>query len=236
MVKCQLKVIPWHCTTTPQSMSSTCIKILHLTVSEIEPREDCQTHGHYDKVKGQIKVTPRCCTPTLPTNVPTTSQFPIIYGFRDKAWTTLPASHPASKYPKLFGTLFFWCFQIFSDHSKSLYWLPVKQQIIFKTLVLIHKYLNTGKPKYFALYLSLYTSAVKTRCSNPEKMFLKVTFYSSSVHNSRVHFNMCFSYDAKNTRMIYHWKFELLLQYHVSKGDIILICFRSLSFPTFSYY
>ena len=33
---------------------------------------------------------------------------------------------------------------------KSLHWLPVKQQIIFKTLLLIYKYLTTGKPKYFA--------------------------------------------------------------------------------------
>ena len=80
---------------------------------------------------------------------------------------------------------------------KSLHWLPVKQQIIFKTLLLIHKFLATGKPKpkYFALYLSLYTSAVKTRRSNPEKMFIKVPFYSSSVHKSKVHFNKS-SYDA----------------------------------------
>ena len=82
---------------------------------------------------------------------------------------------------------------------KSLYWLPVKQCIIFKTLVLGYKYLTTSKPKYFALYLSLYTSAVKTRCSNPEKMFLKVPFYSSSVHKSKVHFNKFFSYDAPNS-------------------------------------
>ena len=79
---------------------------------------------------------------------------------------------------------------------KCLHRLPVKQRIIFKTLVLIHKYLTTGKPKYSATYLSLYTSAVKTRCSNSEKMFLKVPFYSSSVHKSDIHFNKCFSYDA----------------------------------------
>ena len=38
---------------------------------------------------------------------------------------------------------------------KSLHWLPVKQQIIFKILVLIHKYLTTRKLKYFAPFLSL---------------------------------------------------------------------------------
>ena len=79
---------------------------------------------------------------------------------------------------------------------KSLHWLPVKQRIIFKTLLLTYKFLTTGKPKYFVPYLSLYTSAVKTRRSNPEKMFLKVPFYSSSVHKSKVHFNKSFSYDA----------------------------------------
>ena len=36
----------------------------------------------------------------------------------------------------------------------------------------------------------------QTRRSNPEKMFLKVPFYSSSVHKSKVHFNKSFSYDA----------------------------------------
>ena len=45
---------------------------------------------------------------------------------------------------------------------KSLLWLPVKQRIIFKTLLLVYKFLTTGKQKYFAPYLSLYTSAVKT--------------------------------------------------------------------------
>ena len=79
---------------------------------------------------------------------------------------------------------------------KSLHWLPVKQRIIFKTLLLIYKFLTTGKPKCFAPYLSLYTSAVKTRHSNPEKMFLKVPFYISSVHKSKVHFNKSFSHDA----------------------------------------
>ena len=51
---------------------------------------------------------------------------------------------------------------------KTLHWLPIKQRIIFKTLVLVYKYLTTGQPKYFAPYLSLYKSAVNIRCSNPK--------------------------------------------------------------------
>ena len=99
------------------------------------------------------------------------------------------------------------CFLIFSCHSN-----------------LIHKYLITGRPKYFALYLSLYIS------SNPEKMFLKVPFYSSSVYKSKVHFNKYFSYTMlQNSEMICHWKFELLLHFCISKVDLKLICFRNHS-------
>ena len=79
---------------------------------------------------------------------------------------------------------------------KSLHCLPVKQRIIFETLLLLYKFLTSGKPKYFAPYLSLYTSAVTTRHSNPEKVFLKVHFYSSSFHKSKVHFSKSFSNDA----------------------------------------
>ena len=115
---------------------------------------------------------------------------------------------------------------------KSLHWLPVKQQIIFKTLLLIYNFLTTGKPKTLPHICLLYRSAVKTRCSNPEKMFLKVHFYSSTVHKSKVHFNKSFSYDAPNG-MICHWKFKLLQHYHVSKCNLKPICFRSLFLLSF---
>ena len=65
----------------PSPMSLPSINFLHLTVSEIQPGQDFQTQGHYGKVKGQIKVTPRRYTPTPPTNVPTTYQLPTPYGF-----------------------------------------------------------------------------------------------------------------------------------------------------------
>ena len=63
------------------------------------------------------------------------------------------------------------CFYV-SPILKSLHWPHVKQQIIFKTLLLIYKFLTTGKQKYCAPYLSLYTSAVKTRHGNSENIFL----------------------------------------------------------------
>ena len=33
-------------------------------------QQDLKGQGHYDKVKGQIKVTPRCRTPTTPNQCP----------------------------------------------------------------------------------------------------------------------------------------------------------------------
>ena len=74
--------------------------------------------------------------------------------------------------------------------------LPVRQRIMFKTLVLVYKYLTTGQPKYFAPYVPLYKSAVNTRRSNPKNLFLLVPSYCPSIHKSKVHFNNSFSYDA----------------------------------------
>ena len=64
-------------------MSLPSINFLHLTVSEICAGQDFIGQGHYSKVKGQIKVTPQCRTPTPPTNVPTMYQIPTPCGFRD---------------------------------------------------------------------------------------------------------------------------------------------------------
>ena len=50
-------------------------------------QQDFKGQGHYDKVKGQIKVRPWHCTPTPPNQVPTKYQLPTRYGFRDIART-----------------------------------------------------------------------------------------------------------------------------------------------------
>ena len=90
----------------------------------------------------------------------------------------------ASKYTHITSTL------------RTLNWLPIRQHIIFKTLVLVYKYLTTGQPKYFALYFPLYKSAMNTKRSNPKNLFLQVPHYCASIHKSKVHFNNSFSYDA----------------------------------------
>ena len=133
----------------------------------------------------------------------------------------------------------FWClhsFLTFIPTLKFLRWLPVKQRNIFRTLVIIYKYLTTGKPKYFAPYLPLYKSAVKedvviqTRCfskfPSPALQFINPKFILTSVSHMML----------QNFGMICRWKFILLLHYQVSKGYLKLTCFRSLFLPRFSYY
>ena len=77
---------------------------------------------------------------------------------------------------------------------KPLHWLPVKNKSFSKpcysyTSSLPLESQNTLPHICLCIHLLL-------RCSNPEKMFLKVPFYSSSVHKPKVHFNKSFSYDA----------------------------------------
>ena len=57
-------------TYNPQPMSLPNINFLHLTVTEIYPRQDFIGQGHSGKVKGQIKVTLLHCTPTTPNQCP----------------------------------------------------------------------------------------------------------------------------------------------------------------------
>ena len=57
---------------------------------------------------------------------------------------------------------------------KELHWLPVKHRIIFKTLTLVHKFVHTGLPHYFAPHIKPYTCVRDTRRSDPNKMLLYV--------------------------------------------------------------
>ena len=102
----------------------------------------------------------------------------------------------ASKYTHITSTL------------RTLHWLPIRQCIIFKTLVLVYKYLTTGQPKYFAPYLSLYKSAMNTRRSNPKNLFLQVPHYCASIHKSKVNTehriaSLGTTWNTSNVLMIY---------------------------------
>ena len=56
----------------------------------------------------------------------------------------------------------------------SLHWLPVKQRMIFKTLLLIYKFLTTGKPKtFFASYCLYMHLLLKQDLVIQKRCFLK---------------------------------------------------------------
>ena len=50
--------------------SNTTLTVLNLhQKTDPKVQQDFKGQGHYDKVKGQIKVTPRCCTPMSLTSI-----------------------------------------------------------------------------------------------------------------------------------------------------------------------
>ena len=57
---------------------------------------------------------------------------------------------------------------------KKLHWFPVEHRPLFLTGKLVYKFLHTGLPKYFALYLSSYSGSYSTRCSQGDGNFLVV--------------------------------------------------------------
>ena len=73
-------------TYNPQPMTLTSINFLHLTASKKQPEQDFKTHEHYDKVKGQTKITPYVAHLQPLSNVPTKYQLPTLYGFQVIAW------------------------------------------------------------------------------------------------------------------------------------------------------
>ena len=79
---------------------------------------------------------------------------------------------------------------------KKLHWLPVEQCIVFKTATLVYKYLHTGFPRYFAPYLSSYSSSYGNRRSQSGGNFLVIPKFYSSVHKSVKQFGNSFAFDS----------------------------------------
>ena len=79
---------------------------------------------------------------------------------------------------------------------RKLHWLPVEQRTVFKTATLVYKYLHTGFPRYFAPYLSSYSSSYNTRCSQSGGNFLVIPKFCPSVHKFVKQFGNSFAFDA----------------------------------------
>ena len=75
---------------------------------------------------------------------------------------------------------------------KQLHWLPVKYRYIFKTAKLVYKFLQRGS-SYFELFLSLSSCPYSTRHSRPDRQYLTVPTFHSSVFKSVKHFGHSFA-------------------------------------------
>ena len=70
---------------------------------------------------------------------------------------------------------------------KQLHWLPIKYRCMFKTATLIYKFLHSGSPSYFQPFLSLSSCSYSTRLSHPDRQYLTVPPFRSSVFKSVKH-------------------------------------------------
>ena len=57
---------------------------------------------------------------------------------------------------------------------KALHWLPIRHRCIFKTALLVYKYLHTNCPKYFSPFFKVRQCAYNTRLSQSDGIILHV--------------------------------------------------------------
>ena len=79
---------------------------------------------------------------------------------------------------------------------QKLHWLPVRYRCIFKTATLVYKFLHSGSPSYFEPFLSFSSCPYSTRHSHPDRQYLTVPPFHSSVFRSAKHFGHSFAFDA----------------------------------------
>ena len=79
---------------------------------------------------------------------------------------------------------------------QKLHWLPVKYRCIFKTAILVYKFLHSCSPSYFKPFLSFSSCPYSTRHSHPDCQYLTVPPFHSSVFKSAKHFGHSFAFDA----------------------------------------
>ena len=79
---------------------------------------------------------------------------------------------------------------------KILHWLPIEHRSIFKTALLVYKFLNFGHPKYFAPFFKPRQSVYNTHKSQADGVFLEVPHFATSIYKSSKHFGLSFAHDT----------------------------------------
>ena len=74
------------------------------------------------------------------------------------------------------------CLSHITPLRKALHWLPIRHRCIFKTALLVYKYLHTNCPKYFSPFLKVRQCAYNTRLSQSDGIILHVPQYQPSTN------------------------------------------------------
>ena len=80
---------------------------------------------------------------------------------------------------------------------KTLHWLPIEHRSIFKTALLVYKFLQSGYSKYFVPFLKPRHMVYNTHKSQADGVLLEVQHFATSVYKSTKHFGLSFAYDAQ---------------------------------------
>ena len=78
---------------------------------------------------------------------------------------------------------------------KTLHWLPIEHHSIFKTALLVYKFLHCGYPKYFTPFLKS-RHFYNTHKSQADGVFLEVPHFATLIYNASKHFELSFAYDV----------------------------------------
>ena len=90
---------------------------------------------------------------------------------------------------------------------------------MFETATLVYKFRHTGFPRYFAPYLSSYSSSYHTRCSQSGGNFLVIPKFYPSVHNSVKQFGNSFALMPPLCGMLFQMKFVPLPPWALSDSS-----------------
>ena len=78
---------------------------------------------------------------------------------------------------------------------KTRHWLPIKHLSVFKTALLVYKYLHSGYPKYFEPFLKARHSVHRTRRGQSDGMLVEIPHFASDI-SLKKHFGLSFASDA----------------------------------------
>ena len=79
-------------------------------------------------------------------------------------------------------------------HLERLHWLRIKHRSLFKTALLVDKFLQSYYHKYFEPFLNPRNSVYRTRSSQSDGFILEISHFTSIYEFKRMHIGLIFAY------------------------------------------